>query len=193
MISSSTHVTNGYMTPKELARLRKKELGLTQEQLSEQLRTTRVSIARYEAGQRRIPPAVELLVKQLCQKTSLPMAGIVAAGKPIEPVEQRDLVDVPPGMSAGKDTFVLKVAGESMRDDGILPGDLVVVRRQNSARTGDRVVALINGDATIKSYHQRGSSIELRPMNETMKPIVIKPTDNLQIQGVVAGLLRYYR
>jgi repressor LexA len=181
------------MTPKELARLRKKELGLTQEQLSEQLRTTRVSIARYEAGQRRIPPAVELLVKQLCQKTSLPMAGIVAAGKPIEPVEQRDLVDVPPGMSAGKDTFVLKVAGESMRDDGILPGDLVVVRRQNSARTGDRVVALINGDATIKSYHQRGSSIELRPMNETMKPIVIKPTDNLQIQGVVAGLLRYYR
>jgi repressor LexA len=121
------------------------------------------------------------------------MAGIVAAGKPIEPVEQRDLVDVPPGMSAGKDTFVLKVAGESMRDDGILPGDLVVVRRQNSARTGDRVVALINGDATIKSYHQRGSSIELRPMNETMKPIVIKPTDNLQIQGVVAGLLRYYR
>ena len=181
------------MSPKELARLRKHELGLTQEQLAQQLRTTRVSIARYETGQRRIPPAVELLVKQLCQKTSLPMAGIVAAGKPIEPVEQTDLVDVPPGMMAGKETFVLTVTGESMREDGILPGDLVVVRRQNTAKNGDRVVALVNGEATIKTYYQAGRSVELRPMNQSMEPITIRHTDELQIRGVVAGLLRYYR
>ena len=180
------------MSGKELARIRRFELGLTQQELSERLRTTRVSIARYETGTRRIPPAVEILVKQLSRKTDLPMAGIVAAGKPIEPVEQNESVEVPAGMIGGK-TFVLKVTGESMREDGILPGDLVVVRQQNSARNGDRVVALVDGQATIKSYHQNEHAVELRPMNQSMKPFVIKPTDNLQIQGVVVGLLRYYR
>jgi len=193
LIFGRDHVTNGYITPKELARIRKNELGLTQEQLAQALRTTRVSIARYETGARRIPPAVELLVKQLRQKTVLPMLGIVAAGKPIEPVEQNESVEVPAGMIGGKETFVLTVTGESMRDDGIFSGDLVVVRRQNTARNGDRVVALVNGEATIKTYQENGRSVELRPMNESMQPIVIKPTDNLQIQGVVAGLLRYYR
>ena len=181
------------MTGKELARIRRFELGLTQEELSEKLRTTRVSIARYETGTRRIPAPVEMLVKQLCRKTDLRMAGIVAAGKPIEPVEQNESVEVPAGMIAGKKTFVLKVTGESMREDGILPGDLVVVRQQSSATNGDRVVALVDGQATIKSYHQSEHRVELRPMNESMKPIVINPTDNLQIQGVVVGLLRYYR
>lgn len=181
------------MTPRELARIRRQELGLTQEQLAKQLKTTRVSVARYEGGARRIPPLVELMVKQLSQPAALPMAGIVAAGKPIEPFEQNDLVDVPPAMIQGKENFVLKVTGESMRDDGILAGDLIVVRKQSTARHGERVVALLNGQATVKIYHRQGDSIELRPVNASMRPIAVKPTDDFQIQGLVVGLMRYYK
>ena len=193
LTSVDLSVTNGYMTPKALATIRRQDLGLTQQQLAEKLKTTRVSIARYETGARRIPGVIELMIKQLSQTVALPMAGIVAAGKPIEAVEQNELIDIPPAMIQGKENFVLKVTGESMRDDGILPGDFIVVRKQSSARNGERVVALINGQATVKTYHQKVNAIELRPVNTAMQPVVIKPTDDLQIQGVVVGLMRYYK
>jgi repressor LexA len=181
------------MTPKELARIRRQELGLTQEQLAEKLKTTRVTIARYETGARRIPGVVELMIKELSRAPALPMAGIVAAGKPIEAIAQNEAVEVPLSMIQGNKNFVLKIDGESMRDDGILPGDLVVVRKQSTARTGDRVIALINGQATIKKYYRNSDAIELRPVNATMSPIVLKQSDDFDIQGVVVGLIRHYK
>jgi repressor LexA len=181
------------MRPNELARIRREELGLTQLQLAEKLKTTRVTIARYETGARRIPGVVELMVKELSRAPALPMVGIVAAGKPIEPVTQNETVEVPFSMIQGNENFVLKINGESMRDDGILPGDLVVVRKQSTARTGDRVIGLINGQATIKKYYRKSNAVELRPVNSSMDPIVIKQTDDFHIQGVVVGLIRHYK
>ncbi|HSQ52608.1 MAG TPA: helix-turn-helix domain-containing protein, partial [Nitrospiraceae bacterium] len=116
------------MKPVDLKRLRE-QLGLTQQQLADRLRTTRVSVARYEAGMRRIPGMVKVAIDQLVRLPEVPMAGIVTAGSPIEPIPQSELIDVPPSMLRGGNTFALRVKGESMKDDGILPGDLVVVRK----------------------------------------------------------------
>jgi repressor LexA len=180
------------MTAKDFARSRR-ELGLTQQQLAEKLKTTRVTVARYESGMRRIPGVVELMVKELSRSTVLPMVGVVAAGKPIEAVAQNESVEVPQTMIGGGENFVLKITGESMRDDGILPGDLVVVRKQAVARNGDRVIALVNGQATIKKYYRNGDAIELRPVNSSMSPIAVKKTDDFRVQGMVVGLIRHYK
>ena len=146
------YVTNGYiMKPQDVRRLRE-ELGLTQQQLADALHTTRVSVARYEAGMRRIPGIVSVVLKQLRQKTEIPMAGLVAAGFPIDPIPQAELVDVPPSMLRDGKSFALKVKGESMKDEGILPGDLIVVQKQETAKNGQTVVALVNREATIKKY-----------------------------------------
>lgn len=185
------HVTNGYtMRAQDLKRLRE-ELGLTQQQLADALHTTRVSVARYEAGMRKIPGVVSVVLDQLRQKTAIPMAGLVAAGFPIDPVPQSELVDVPPSMLRGGETFALKVKGESMKDDGILPGDLVVVRKQSTAKNGQTVVALVNREATIKTYFKKDSRIELHPANETMQPIIVRPSDEFHIEGIVIGVIRH--
>jgi repressor LexA len=78
-----------------------------------------------------------------------------------------------------------------MREDGILPGDLVIVHKQGLARNGQTVVALVNQEATIKKYYRRDRRIELHPANAAMQPIVVKPTDEFQIEGVVIGVIRH--
>ena len=178
------------MKPQDIRRLRE-ELGLTQQQLADALRTTRVSVARYEAGMRKIPGIVSVAMDQLRQKTEIPMAGLVAAGTPIEPVPQSELVDVPPSMFRDGNSFALKVKGDSMKDEGILPGDLVVVQKQETAKNGQTVVALVNREATIKRYFKKGTHIELHPANETMQPILVHPSDEFQIQGIVIGVIRH--
>jgi len=179
------------MKSKDLKDIRE-ELGLTQQQLAEALQTTRVSVARYEAGMRRISGVVSVVLNQLRrQKTAVPMAGLVAAGSPIEPVSQSELVDIPPSMLRGGETFALKVKGESMKDDGILPGDLVVVHKQRTAKNGQTVVALVNGEATIKTFFKKDAHIELHPANDMMQPIVVRPSDEFQIEGIVIGVIRH--
>ena len=148
-------------------------------------------MARYEAGMRRIPGVVSVVLDQLRRKTAVPMAGLVAAGSPIEPVPQSELVDIPPSMLRSGETFALKVKGESMKDEGILPGDLVVVHKQGTAKNGQTVVALVNGEATIKTYFKHDRHIELRPANETMQPILVRATDEFQIEGIVIGVIRH--
>jgi repressor LexA len=181
------------MDPGTFKRIRQEELGLTQQEVAEKLHTTRMTITRYENGVRKIPGVVEVAIRQIAALPRVPMLGIVAAGAPIEPVPQTEFVDVPPGMGhPGKD-FALRVTGESMRDDGILPGDLVIVRRQSTARSGDTIVALVNGQATIKKYYPKKTGVELRPANPDMQPIVLRPGDDFQIQGVLLGLIRYCR
>ena len=178
------------MKPADLKRVRE-QLGLTQQQMADALRTTRVSVARYEAGMRRIPGMVQVTLDQLGRSFEIPMAGIVAAGSPIEPVQQSELIDVPPSMLRGGNTFALRVKGESMKDDGILPGDLVVVRKQEMARNGQTVVALVNHDATIKTYFKKGAHIELHPANAAMEPIIVRPSDTFHIEGILIGVIRH--
>jgi len=178
------------MKPTDLKHVRE-ELGLTQQQLADRLRTTRVSVARYEAGMRRIPGMVKVTLDQLKRSSEIPMAGMVAAGLPIEPVQQSELIEVPPSMLRGGETFALRVKGDSMKDDGILPGDLVVVRKQETARNGQTVVALVNHEATVKTYFKKDSHIELHPANEAMQPIIVKRSDTFHIEGLLIGVIRH--
>jgi repressor LexA len=185
------HVTIGYiMKSNDLKRIRE-GLGLTQQQLADALHTTRVSIARYETGMRRIPGMILVALEQLQGRSEVPMAGLVAAGSPIEVVPQSELIDVPPSMLRGGDTYALRVKGESMKDEGILPGDLVIVKRQEMARNGQTVVALVNGEATVKSYFKKDSHIELHPANAAMSPIIVQPPDEFHIEGIVIGVIRH--
>ncbi len=121
----------------------------------------------------------------------LPLAGRVAAGQPIEAVETPDTISVPSSMY-GEDHFVLKVEGDSMIEDGILDGDFVVVKKQPLARSGQTVVALIEGEATIKRFYRKNQHVELHPANPALRPIIIKQGE-FNIAGVVVGVIRHYK
>lgn len=176
----------------ELKKMRQ-SLGLSQEQLAEKLGRTRRSVIRYEDGSSSIPAVVTMALQQLADPPGLPLLGIVAAGAPIEPVPQFELIDVPPSMLRGGERFALKVKGESMKDEGIFPGDLVIIRKQTTARNGQTVVALVNNEATIKTYMAKGNRVELHPANPKMKPILVDPKDDFRIEGVLIGLIRHCR
>jgi len=178
------------MKPEQLTATRK-ALGMTQDALAAALGTTRTSIARYECRQRRIPPMLEVALAKLVEPARVVLAGMVAAGTPIEPVLQSEVVQVPPEMVGQGDHFALRVKGDSMRDEGILSGDIIIVHRQDTARNGQTVVALVNGEATVKTFYRKHRRIELRPENETLQPIVVTSDDELTIQGIVVGVIRY--
>lgn len=118
-----------------------------------------------------------------------PVVGRIAAGT-LSLAEQHidDYVPVPVKL-ADRGGFCLKVRGESMIEDGILPGDLVVVDPLRRPQTGDVVVALVGEEATVKHFHPRGRQIELRPANASMKSIVV-PAEDVSIQGVVVSVQR---
>ena len=174
------------MRPTEFRQARQ-VLHLTQSQLAEQLRTTRRSIIRYEDGSRRIPGMAEVALQYLAT-AHISLAGIVAAG---EPIPQTERVEVPKSMLGRGDTFALRVKGSSMRDEGILSGDVVVVQKQSSARNGQTVIALVNGEATIKTYYRKAGTVELHPANDTLRPILVKETDAFHIEGIVVGVIRH--
>ena len=121
----------------------------------------------------------------------LPLLGRVAAGRPIEAIAQPETVEVPEMLLRGEDNFALRVVGDSMVDEGIRDGDIVIVKRQRDALNGQTVVALIGDDATIKQFHRKGGRVELRPANARMTSIVVDEGD-LQIQGIVVGLIRKF-
>jgi repressor LexA len=179
------------MTPYQLRRTRQ-ALGFTQKILAQQLHKTRLTVTRYETGVLQIPPVVEMALGQL-SSSQIPLAGVVAAGEPIEPIPQTERVEIPKSMMGRGDTFALRVKGISMRDDGILPGDVVVVQKQNTARNGQTIIALVNGEATIKIYHRKAGTVELHPANETMKPMVMTEIDTFHIEGIVVGVIRHLR
>ena len=124
----------------------------------------------------------------------LPLLGAVAAGLPIEAIEQQETLSVPPDMvQSGRENFVLRVEGESMIDEQIRDGDYIVVCSQETAEDGQMVVALVGGDsATVKKmYREPDGRIRLQPANPSMAPI-IEDASNVQIQGVVVGVIRKY-
>jgi repressor LexA len=125
----------------------------------------------------------------------LPLLGAVAAGLPIEAIPGREVLSVPPDMvKPGRDSFVLRVEGDSMIDEQIRDGDYIVVTSQPTASDGDMVVALVGGDsATVKKlYREQGGRIRLQPANAAMAPIVVD-ADDVVVQGVVVGLIRKFR
>lgn len=137
---------------------------------------------------------LELLHPEKSQQSSeLPLLGRVAAGQPIEAIEDSETISVPKDMIGGGDNYVLQVRGNSMIDENIQNLDYVIVHPRNTAENGETVVALINGqDATLKKFYQEGTTIRLQPANTTMKPILV-PADSVQIRGVVVGVMRKFQ
>jgi repressor LexA len=122
----------------------------------------------------------------------IPLLGRVAAGTPIEPVEGPDTVAIPEAMLGRRETFALRVQGDSMVGDGILNNDLIVVEVRDDAPNGATVVALVRGEATVKRLYRERGRIRLQPANDRVAPIVVAERD-VDVRGVVIGLLRQYR
>jgi repressor LexA len=127
------------------------------------------------------------------RSTKLPLLGNIAAGAPIEAVENREELDLEQMFHSKHGVYVLRVRGESMIEDHLCDGDFVVIERRESARTGEQVVALVDGaEATLKRYYKEpGGKVRLQPANKTMEPRILE-ADRVKIQGVVIGVLRSY-
>jgi len=124
---------------------------------------------------------------------TLPLLGTVAAGDPIEALEVPEEIEVPQSLLRGGECFALRVRGDSMIEDGIHDGDLILVKRQPTAENGQTVVAVIDNEAaTVKKFHRRGNTVELRPANAALKPLHF-PSSRVQIRGVLIGLVRTYQ
>jgi len=134
--------------------------------------------------------AIEVISPVETRRLEFPLLGRVAAGKPIEAVEEVDAIEVPLSMTGQGDHFVLQVRGDSMKEDGILDRDFIVVKKQPTAENGQTVVALINNEATVKKYYKEKNYVELRPSHAGMESILIKEGD-LRIEGRVVGVMRH--
>jgi len=121
----------------------------------------------------------------------LPLIGRIAAGQPIEAVENPETISLADFVRS-KEVFVLEVRGESMQDEHILSGDYVLVEKTKSAHNGDIVVALVQGsEATLKRLYREGDTIRLQPSNAAMQPLIV-PAAAVEVQGRVIGVLRKY-
>jgi repressor LexA len=137
--------------------------------------------------------AIEVVPQQRRRRAvELPLLGRVAAGQPIEALEANDTIAVPEEFVRRQNTFVLRVVGDSMINDGIWDGDYVVVEERGAPENGETVVAVIDGEATVKRFHrERGGMIRLQPANDRLKPIHVKAKD-VEIRGVVVAVMRKY-
>lgn len=143
---------------------------------------------------KKVGQQIELTVKafQRGMGVRLPLMGLITAGEPIEALETRETMVVPAHMVVdGMNSYVLKVRGDSMIEEGIFDGDFVVVERCNRPHDGDVVVALLdNTYATLKKFYREKARIRLQPANKRLKPIFVK---DCIIQGVVRGVIRTFR
>ncbi len=137
------------------------------------------------------PRAMEVLVeraKRAVRPSGLPLVGQVAAGEPIVAEENvEEYMQIPNVIGGESGDYILKVRGESMKDAGILEGDFVVVRRADDARNGEIVVAMIDGEATVKRFFREKDHVRLQPENSTMEPII---TRDAEVCGTVVGVFR---
>jgi repressor LexA len=143
----------------------------------------------------RLDPRLELPDEE--RSTKLPYVGTIAAGLPIEAVEDRQYLDLEELFAASRgsspgDRFVLRVRGDSMIDEHIREGDYVVIEKRQAARNGETVVALLdNGEATLKKFYKERGQIRLQPANEKYEPIIVKD-QQVKVQGIVVGVIRKY-
>ena len=122
----------------------------------------------------------------------LPLLGFVAAGAPIEAIATAESIAVPEDLVGKRDTYVLKVKGDSMIDEQIRDGDFVIVEDRKTAENGEMVIALLGGlDVTLKKFYRENGRIRLQPANPAMQPLLVPP-EQIQIQGVVVGVMRKY-
>jgi repressor LexA len=144
------------------------------------------------------PRAIELLdravgnavdsVRSIVRSEGLPLVGSVAAGQPVLAEENiEEYISVPEVAGGGDGEYLLRIRGDSMKNAGIIEGDIVVVRPQETAREGEIVVALLGEEATVKRFYREPDHIRLQPENETMEPIRSK---EVKVLGRVVGLLR---
>ena len=137
--------------------------------------------------------SIELISKDERESVSrlkVPILGTIAAGQPIEAIEAPENFDIGEMFPDNRQCYLLRVRGDSMIDDQIREGDLVIVERRNQPQNGEIVVAIINGnEATLKRFFDEGDRIRLQPANSTMDPIY---TDKVEVRGVVIGSLRKF-
>lgn len=162
-------------------------------------RLTEPSVPANTLNKKRTPQVIPALLTH--ESFSIPLLGRVAAGVPLEALEHDEFIDVPASLVRYADrTYALRVQGQSMIEDGILDGDLILVQRQTSANNGEIVVAVVDNEATVKRFythrgernpHPLGHTIELRPANSEMESMWFKPSD-IQIRGIVVGLIRKF-
>ena len=145
-------------------------------------------LAQPERGWR----GIRLSDDALSNSTTLPLVGRIAAGQPIEAIQNQEEINLSE-MFVGKDRYALQIKGDSMIDIGILDGDIVVIEPQNNAQFGDIVVALIdNEDATLKRFKRlKDGRIELSPENQKLQPMIYDAA-RVKIQGILVGQLRSY-
>jgi repressor LexA len=137
--------------------------------------------------------SVELVPTRLGGRAvELPLLGYVAAGAPIEAITTAESIAVPEDLVGKRDTYVLRVRGDSMIDEQIRDGDLVIVEDRKTAENGEMVIALVAGsDVTLKKFYRDNGRVRLQPANPTMQPLLV-PAEQVQVQGVVIGVMRKY-
>jgi repressor LexA len=176
----------------------------TMQELADQLGTSKVTIFEHVGAleRKRVlrrdkhkARSLEVVADTLPDEdrgTKLPLLGNIAAGSPIEAVENREEIDLEHLFASKQGVYVLRVRGESMIEDHLCDGDYVVIERRESARNGEQVVALLDtGEATLKRFYREGPNVRLQPANVSMEPRVV-PAERVRVQGVVIGVLRSY-
>lgn len=134
------------------------------------------------------PRGIQILTAS--NENELPLIGSVAAGLPIEAIENVETyVTIPEVLKRNKPTFLLRVRGDSMIDEGILDGDLIAVRKTNVAEVGQIIVARIDDEVTVKRLERQGNNAVLQPANDSYQPIIL-PAEDLAIEGKFVGLIR---
>lgn len=136
--------------------------------------------------------SITIVEQESVTEQLVPLLGTIAAGHPIEAVASPEEISVPDGLLTKGTNYVLRVEGDSMIEEHIRDGDLIIVEQRDVAANGETVVALIDGqEATLKKLYREEGRIRLQPANPTLFPIFVEE-DRLRIQGVVVGLMRKY-
>jgi repressor LexA len=183
-------VRNGYSpTMQELA----DQLGVSKVTIFEHVealeRKELILRARNKARSLEVSPTVKLPDES--KPASFPVVGTIAAGRPIEAIENRETLELESLFNTRHGTYVLRVKGNSMIDDHIADGDYVIIERRESAKDGETVVALLDdGQATLKRFYKERGRIRLQPANAAMAPIYVDK--DIKIQGVLIGVLRTF-
>jgi len=162
---------------------------MSQQAMSKNLKTLeKAGLIRRDPGKHR---SLELVEAQP-EARRVPLMGRIAAGQPLETVIDQRTIEVPVDLLPKGEVYALEVNGDSMIEDGILDGDVVIVRRQSMAFNGQTVVAVVNEEATLKRYYHEGARIRLQPANALLKPFYVGPDEEFEIRGVVHALYRNY-